>query len=129
LIYLFDTSSIIALFDNEEGAAKVQKYFSEVDSNAAEGYISAVTVAELYGAYGRVDGEPAAINRILKLKESGIGVLIADEDIAMAAGKMKLRGVPTADALIAATAKAIGARLIAADKHFEDTGADLIKFR
>lgn len=46
--YLFDTKALIAFFNNEDGAEFVEKLLKEVDEGKAEGFISSITLMEIY---------------------------------------------------------------------------------
>lgn len=127
--YLLDTEALIAFFNNEEGADKVESILREIDENKAEGFISAITLTELYYLYSRRIGERVAKERIAQLKRSNLQVVPITEDIALKAGEYKIQTIPIADALIAACAHFIEAPVVTNDEHFEKVNIKVLKFR
>ena len=127
--YLLDTKALIAFFNNEDGADKVEAILKEIDENKAEGFISAITVTELYYLYSRRIGERLAKERIEQIKRSNLRVVPITEEIAMKAGEYKIKAIPIADALIAASAHSIDATVVTDDEHFEKVNARVLKFR
>ncbi len=127
--YLFDTEPLIALFNDEKGAGKVKFLLHEVDLGAAEGYISSVTLTELYSKYAK-EGEEGANEVIDTVRGSKLRLVGIDEAIALRAGRYKLRSIPLADALIAASAFEQKAHLVAGpDGHFNGLGINIIRYR
>ncbi len=127
--YLLDTKALIAFFNNEDGADKVAAILEEIDENKAEGFISAITVTELYYLYTRRIGERLARERIEQIKLSNLRIVTIDEDIAMKAGEYKVKAIPIADALIAASAHLIDAHVVTDDEHFEKVNVRVLRFR
>ena len=62
--YLLDTKALIAFFNNEDGADKVEVILKEIDENRADGFISAITITELYYLYSRRIEERVAKERV-----------------------------------------------------------------
>ena len=127
--YLLDTKALIAFFNNEDGADKVAAILEEIDENKAEGFISAITVTELYYLYSRRIGERLARERIEQIKLSNLRIVTIDEDVAMKAGEYKVKAIPIADALIAASAHFIDAHVVTDDEHFEKVNVRVLRFR
>ena len=127
--YLLDTKALIAFFNNEDGADKVAAILEEIDENKAEGFISAITVTELYYLYSRRIGERLARERIEQIKLSNLRIVTINEDIAMKAGEYKVKAIPIADALIAASAHLIDALVVTDDEHFEKVNVRVLRFR
>lgn len=127
--YLLDTKALIAFFNNEEGAEKVEKILSKIDENIAEGFVSAVTLTEVYYLYSRERGEDFAKMRIEQIKLSNLKIVSVDDEIAIKAGEHKIKAIPIADALIAASAYSVGATVVTDDEHFENLDVSVIKFR
>jgi len=127
--YLLDTKALIAFFNNEDGADKVAAILEEIDENKAEGFISAITVTELYYLYSRLVGGRVAKERIEQLKLSNLKIIPINEEIAMKAGEYKIKAIPIADALIAASAHFIDAHVVTDDEHFEKVGVRVLRFR
>lgn len=126
--YVFDTAAFIALFNGERGSRKVSTLLDDVDREKVEGYISSVTLTEIYYTYARVD-EKLAHQRIDFVVASKLKAVPVDGNIALQAGKYKLKSIPLADAIIAATAYEYKAHLVADDKHFKELGINIINYR
>ncbi|QOJ78832.1 PIN domain-containing protein [Infirmifilum lucidum] len=127
--YLFDTKALVAFFNGEEGCERVRELLRDVEGGAAEGYVSAVTLTELYYLYARRAGAGVARRRVEQVLLSDLKVIPVDEHVALKAGEFKSRSVPIADALIAASASIVGARVVTDDEHFEKLGVEVEKFR
>jgi predicted nucleic acid-binding protein len=128
--YLFDTKALMAFFNGEKGADDVGFLLAEVDEHLAEGYISAITLTEIYYLYTNRFDENTANKRIQALRFSNLKVVEIDEEIAIEAGRYKSKkSIPVADGLIAACASSVNSDLVTDDKHFESTGVKIIKFR
>jgi predicted nucleic acid-binding protein len=126
--YLLDTKALIAFFNNEDGADKVEVILKEIDENRADGFISAITITELYYLYSRRIGERVAKERVEQLRRSNLQVVPINEDIAMKAGEYKIQAIPIADALIAASAYLIDAPVVTDDEHFEKVNVQVLRF-
>ena len=127
--YLLDTKALIAFFNNEEGAENVEKILSEIDENKAEGFVSAITLTEIYYLYSRRSGKDIAKKRIEQIKLSNLKMIVINDEIAIKAGEYKIGAIPIADALIAASAYFVGAKVVTDDEHFEHLDVEVVKFR
>jgi len=127
--YLFDTEALIAFFNNEDGAEFVEKLLREVDEGRAEGFISSITLTEIYYLYARRAGVDVARKRVEQIRLSNLKVIAIDEEVALKAGEYKVKKIPIADALIAASAHSIGAKVVTDDKHFEELDVEVVRFR
>ena len=127
--YLFDTKALIAFFNNEDGAEFVEKLLKEVDEGKTKGFISSITLTEIYYLYLRRTGEEVARKRVEQIRLSNLKVVPIDEEVALKAGEYKVKAIPIADALIAASACSVGAKVVTDDKHFEGLDVEGVKFR
>lgn len=127
--YILDTKALIAFFNNEEGAKNVEKILKEIDENKAEGFVSAITLTEIYYLYSRERGEDFAKRKIEQIKLSNLKMVVIDDEIAIKAGVHKIKAIPIADALIAASAYFVDATVVTDDEHFEKLDAEVVKFR
>lgn len=127
--YLFDTKALMAFFNDEEGAEFVEGILADIDENKAEGFICSITLAEIYYIYSRRVGEEYAGKRVEQIASSNLKVIAIDEDVALKAGKYKVKAIPIADALIAAAADSVNAKVVTDDEHFEKVGVEVIRFR
>mgnify|MGYP001416293877 CR=1 FL=1 len=126
--YILDTKALIAFFNNEKGAENVEKILRDVDENKAEGFVSAITLTEIYYLYARERGEDFAKRKIEQIKLSNLMMVEINEEIAIKAGEYKIKAIPIADALIAASAYFVGAKVVTDDEHFEKMGVGVVKF-
>lgn len=127
---LFDTEALLAFFNDEEGAEEVEKLLSEVDSGQLDGYISAITLTEVFYLYSREKGRKVAEERVEQIRLSNLKIIPINEDVAVKAGEYKTIGIPIADALIGASAWFVNAKVVTSDEHFEEmSGIEVVKFR
>lgn len=127
MTYVFDTMALIAFFNDEKGAEFVEKVLREVEQGETEGYISSVTLTELYYLYAQEKSPEVARERVEQVRVH-LHVVSIDEDIALQAGEYKTEQVPIADAFIAASAHSIAASVITNDEHFKKLDVDVVKF-
>lgn len=125
--YLFDTSSLIAFFNEEKGAYFVKRLLEGVERGTSEGFVSTITLTELLYLYDKTKGSRAkeVIESIIrsKLKVLPIGI-----STSLLAGKYKTKVIPLADALIAANASEVGAKVVTNDPHFSKTDVEVVNF-
>lgn len=126
--YLFDTKALVALFNNEDGADFVELLLKEVDGGKAEGFVSSIILTEIYYLYLRRAGKGTARKRVEQIKLSNLKVIAIDESVALRAGEYKARAIPIADALIAASARSVGAKIVTDDRHFEGLDVEVINY-
>ena len=127
--YLFDTSSLIAFFNGEAGEAEVKLLLETVEDGASEGFVSAITLTELFYLFNAIDKGPTAKDVIESVMGSKLVVLPINVSTSLLAGEYKRRAIPIADALIAANAHEVGAKVVTDDPHFSKTGVEVLKFR
>lgn len=120
---LFDTNPLVDFFKGQSETAK--KIISDSEEADIELGISAITISELFYILSRFAGEDFAKASIDNLKTQ-LRTVPVNIEIAEKAGELKHRyagqnkkGLPMADAIIAATAWHHGAELIATDPHFD----------
>ena len=95
----------------------------------ARGFISSITLTEMYYIYSRRGGRDYARRRIEEIQASNLKVIAIDDDIAVNAGEYKMEAMSIADALIAACAHSIGAKIVTDDEHFESADVEIVRFR
>jgi predicted nucleic acid-binding protein len=128
--YTFDTKALMAFFNGEAGAEKVEAFLKEVDSGATEGFVSSVTLTEIYYLYFKRLGARVAEERVREVRYSNLKTVDIGAEIALNAGKYKAeKKIPVADALIAASALATNSKVITADEHFEGLEIEVVRFR
>jgi len=122
---VFDTRSLLKLLFDEPGGKEVETLIGEVDAGRSEGFVSAVTITELWYLIARRD-ETEAENAIATVLGS-LEFVPMELTISRQAGRFKAaKRIPIADAIIAATAWAAGATVVTDDKDFTDIGVQAV---
>ena len=103
-------------------------FLEGVEHKTAEGFVSAISLTELFYLYSAKTGSPEPREIIENVIGSRLKVLPVNISTALLAGRFK-KGIPLADALIAANASEVGAKVITDDPHFLKTGMEILKFR
>ena len=127
--FLFDTKALIAFFNDENGAEFVEKMLKDVDEGKVEVFISSITLTEIYYIYSRRVGREYAKERVEQIKMSNLKVIAIDDSIAVKAGEYKVKAIPIADALIAACAHSVNAKVVTDGEHFEKVDVEVVRFR
>ena len=117
---VFDAEPLIAYFCNEPGSDTVETYVGAVEG-AADGYISAVTLAEVHYVVRAIDSEERADAVVEILEESGIRRVDTEQTWPVAA-EFKFRYSPAlGDAFALGTAAHVdGMLLVGADDDYDD---------
>jgi PIN domain. len=127
---VFDAEPLIAYFCDEPGSDTVETYVDAVEG-AADGYISAITLAEIHYIVRAIDGEERADAVVDVLEESGIRRVDTEQTWASAAD-FKFRYPPAlGDAFALGTAAHVdGMLLVGADDDYDDiTDVPIARFR
>ncbi len=118
--YLLDTSAILALTDNEEGADTVEEFLEKAKREQLSLHFSAMTAMELYYVSLGERGEQEANRLLLLVRALPVTELPLEDSLIVPAAKLKARyKVSVADAWIAATAEVHNLILIHKDPEFE----------
>lgn len=116
MIYLFDTSALAAHALHLPGAGQVQEVMSRDEAGL---FASALSLFELAGVLKR-EGCEHLIPECWRVYSSGLEIVPVDAALAQAAWTIREQSgerLPIADAMIAATARALGATLVHRDRH------------
>jgi predicted nucleic acid-binding protein len=127
---VFDTEPLVAYFCDEPGSDTVERYVDAVEG-AADGYISAVNLAEVHYVVRAIDGEERADAVVEVLGESGIHRVDTAQTWA-AAAEFKFRHSPAlGDAFALGTAAHVnGTLLVGPDDDYSDISeVPLAQFR
>ena len=128
MIYLLDTSALLAHYRDEEGAAKVQVLFEDDDASIAIASITLTEFSRRMNALGASrDVISTALENYCRVLSS---VITIDESIARKAFLLGLEAesrLPMADALIAAAAHSVEAVLVHRDPHFAALPSESVK--
>ncbi|OTF06353.1 PIN domain-containing protein [Halorubrum sp. SD612] len=117
---VFDAEPLITYFCNEPGSDTVETYVDAIEG-AADGYISAINLAEVHYIVRAIDGEDRADAVVDVLEESGIRRIDTEQTWARAAD-FKFRYSPAlGDAFALGTAAHVsGVLLVGADDGYDD---------
>ena len=128
MLYLFDTSALLAHYRRESGWQQVQAIF---DNTAADILLASVTLTEFarrLRELGASDAEARQTAEAYRLLVND--VVSIDERLAFAAfdlARATPKRLPLADSLIAAAARERGACLVHRDDHMSHIPANLLR--
>nr|BAL52697.1 PilT domain-containing protein [uncultured prokaryote] len=115
-LYLFDTSAILALTDQEEGAEEVEQLLQRAEAAQCRLAACSITLMELYYVALQEKGEDEAARLVALVKAWPLRWVYPDEKTLLQAGRLKASyRLSVADALIAAVAKLHQATLVHKD--------------
>jgi len=118
--YLLDTSAILTLWNNEDGADDVEAILRKAESDKVIVYASFMTYMEAYYRIYRVEGIESARAIYAEIGSLPIYKIDADEKILLRAGAIKANySLSIADAWIVASAIEKGAILVHKDPEYE----------
>jgi predicted nucleic acid-binding protein len=118
--YLLDTSAILALRSDEDGADEVESLLRQSESGEAEVYASFMTYMESYYRVCRAEGADSAKSIYAELKSLPIQRIDINEQILLQAGTIKAYyPMSVADSWIVASAIELGASLVHKDPEFK----------
>jgi predicted nucleic acid-binding protein len=124
ITHLLDTSAILAHYFNSAGAGEVDTLWRDPANVIG---LSVLTLVELHGRLAATVADAAERERIFHLYADELAVVVdVDDAVARYAGEYRAAapaGLPLADAVIAATARAENAVLVHRDPHFAALGA------
>ncbi len=119
-LYVFDTSTILTLTDQEAGADEVEAILDTVSADACPIEVCAINLMELSYIALREQGGNDAAQLVALVKSWPVTWVYPDEKMLLQAAKLKVfHRLSLADALIAAVAKLHGATLVHKDPEFE----------
>lgn len=128
---VFDSEVILAFYLAEEGGEVVRDCLERVQNGDAEGYISIITLTEIYYILFRVDSKLAE-EKVQSLRLYGLNVAsVEDDGLWREAARIKGRhALSLADAFAAATAKTYKSRLVVGnDEEFDELNIELLRIR
>jgi len=126
---LFDTHAFLAFFNREEGSETIKNYFDAVQSGDAQGFVATITLTELAVIYTRNAGADLARLRVMQIRCSNLNIIPLIPEIAIEAGLLRQPGISIADAIIAASARSVGAAVVTNDPHFSALGVEVNGYR
>ena len=119
--YVFDSYALIAFFENEPSAEKVEALLREVCEGKALGFMSVINWGEVYYATARAYGEEMA---------KRVEIIEADQNLTLEASRLKAKyPIAYADCFALALAKLRQAELITGDPEFKKALPEKVKIR
>ncbi len=116
---VLDSHAVLAYINDEPAAEKVQEYLDLGQEGEAELYMNVVNLGEVYYVLSRRKGVDVANIAMALLKREPITFIIADERLALMAGRIKaFHKLSYADAFATATAIDLDAVLLTGDDEF-----------
>jgi predicted nucleic acid-binding protein len=127
---IFDAEPLIAYFCNEPGSDTVETYVDAIEG-AADGYISAINLAEVHYVVRAIDSEERADAVVDVLEESGIRRVDTEQTWPIAADFKFYYSPALGDAFALGTAAHVdGMLLVGADDDYDDvTDVPITRFR
>lgn len=117
--YVLDTSALITLRDDEEGADQVATILQKGQRGTVV-MASFMSFMEVFYCVWRASGKAAALKAHLELKMLPLQKIEMDEELLLLAGELKATApLSVADSWIAATALQKKAKLVHKDPEFE----------
>ena len=112
---------LIGYFKGEAGYEHVRDLIRRIEEGTIDGFISSITLIEIYYKYFREAGEEIAMRRTDQLRFSSFQIVPIEDRVALLAGEIKGKhAIPIADAVIGATAIILDGDLVSDDSHFEE---------
>ena len=124
--YVLDTSALLAYYQDEEGADRVERILDEAARREASVYVSFMTLFELAYLAMAAEGPEEALRLVLRIRELNLEEAWPDENMLWRAAAVKAGGgVSVADAFIAGLAAALEATLVHQDPEFAKLGGEI----
>jgi len=118
--YVFDTSAVLTLREDEEGADQVENLLRQAEAGTAEVYGPFMMYMEVYYRVWQVEGETSARTMYAELKALPIQQVNPTEPILLKAGAIKAQyRLSVADAWIIAAAIEVQGILVHKDPEME----------
>jgi len=118
--YVFDSFALIAFFEDEQGAERVEKALRQVSAKKARGWMSVINWGEVYYCTFRENGPDAADDVISRLADYPIELVDADQHLTHEAAILKGKyRVAYADCFAVALARRKKAEILTGDPEFK----------
>lgn len=125
--YLFDSHSLLTLFQQQDGHEKVVALLHRVRKDRLAKFISVINLGEIIYTVKRRFGNGYKLAAIAKIQQLNFDVLPASSELILAAAELKgERALSFADCIAAITAKNQGAAVVTGDPEFKEV-EDLVE--
>ncbi|WP_297457857.1 type II toxin-antitoxin system VapC family toxin [Thermococcus sp.] len=117
---VLDSYAVLAYMNDEPAAERVEEYLNLGRSGKAELYMNVVNLGEVYYIISRKRGTDIANLAVALIRREPIKLVVADERLALIAGRIKaFHRLSYAEAFAAATAMDLNATLLTGDEKFK----------
>lgn len=117
--YVLDSYALIAFFENEEGAQRVEEILKEMAAGKIKGYLCIVNWGEIYYITLREQGCEAAETVIRQIRKFPLHLVDVDRTLTYQAAKLKGKyPLAYADCFAASLAMKLKATLVTGDPEF-----------
>ena len=118
--YVLDSYALIAFFENEAGAQRVEEIIKEMLNGKVRGYLSIVNWGEIYYITLREQGGDLADAVIRQIRKIPLHLMDADRELTYKAAKLKGKyPLAYADCFAASLAMKLKATLVTGDPEFK----------
>jgi PIN domain nuclease of toxin-antitoxin system len=118
--YVLDAFALMALFQEEPGAARVQSLIAEAESGEAELFMTVVNIGEVVYGLDIRRGTESAVLAIGAIDDSPIVAVAVDQSLAIKAAEVKAStGMGYLDSFVVALAGKLEATVVTGDPDFE----------
>jgi len=117
--YVLDSFALMALFQEEPGAAKVQELLADARGGEHELYMSVVNLGEMVYTVENRRGLEASQEALAAADQLPIEIVGVDRPLALSAARLKAAsGIGYADCFVVALAQRLGGAVVTGDTHF-----------
>ena len=121
--FILDSYALIAYFEDETGAEKVEEVLKQAENGRADLLMSIINWGEVYYSIYRSKGEERAEESLLLIEQLPIKVLDADRSLIYHAARLKAtHPIALGDCIAAALAINLNYSVLTGDKEFKKLG-------
>lgn len=118
--YVLDSYALIAFFEDEAGAQRVEEILKEMLAGKVKGYLCIVNWGEIYYITLREQGGEQAETVIRQIRKFPLHLMDADRELTYQAAKLKGKHtIAYADCFAASLAMKLKATLVTGDPEFK----------
>jgi len=124
--YILDSYAMIAFFEDEPGAGKVDEILGSINAKTSRGYMSVVNWGEVYYNTARENGVEEAEKVLAQFDKYAIQLIDVDRALAYRAAKFKSKyHIAYADCFAAALSLKLSAPLVTGDPEFKKLSREI----